>query len=171
LRWLRRDVPNLEEVTAAIHRVVAEGRRASEVVTRIRAFLKKRPAEQDMLGIAEIIEEAALLVERELSKANITLAIETEPDLPRIRGDRIQLQQVLINLIVNAGQAMSEQNGSEEKGSERSRPRIVTVGAGRAGIASFARRNHPLPRTGVGAPRVELIPTGKNRSRQSPTRH
>ena len=73
LRWLRRDVPNLEEVAAAIGRVVAEGRRAGEIVTRIRAFLKKTPAQQDMLQIGEIIEEAALLVERELSKDNIVL--------------------------------------------------------------------------------------------------
>ena len=63
------------------------------------------------LQVAEIIEEAALLVERELSKDSIALTIETEPDLPLVRGDRIQLQQVLVNLIVNAGQAMSEQHG------------------------------------------------------------
>jgi PAS domain S-box-containing protein len=138
LRWLRRDVPNLEEVAAAIQRVVAEGRRASEIVTRIRAFLKKRPAEQDMLQVTEIIEEAALLVDRELSKANITLTIETEPDLPRIRGDRIQLQQVLVNLIVNAGQAMSEEQAmSDENEAEQNGPRMVTVRAGRAGIASL----------------------------------
>jgi PAS domain S-box-containing protein len=127
LRWLRRDVPNLQEVAAAIGRVVAEGRRASEIVTRIRAFLKKTPTQQNMLQIGEIVEEAALLVERELSKANINLAIETAPDLPPVRGDRIQLQQVLVNLMVNAGQAMSEQSG----------PRIVTVRVDRAGSESL----------------------------------
>ena len=128
LRWLRRDVPNLEEVAAAISRVVGEGRRASEIVTRIRAFLKKKPAQQDMLQIAEIIEEAALLVERELSKDNIALTIETEPDLPPVRGDRIQLQQVLVNLMVNAGQAMAEQSG----------PRIVMVRTGRTESGGLA---------------------------------
>jgi PAS domain S-box-containing protein len=128
LRWLRRDVPNLEEVAAAISRVVGEGRRASEIVTRIRAFLKKKPAQQDMLQIAEIIKEAALLVERELSKDNIALTIETEPDLPPVRGDRIQLQQVLVNLMVNAGQAMSEQSG----------PRIVMVRTGRTESGGLA---------------------------------
>jgi signal transduction histidine kinase len=80
-----------------------------------------------MLQIGEIVEEAALLVERELSKANINLAIETAPDLPPVRGDRIQLQQVLVNLMVNAGQAMSEQSG----------PRIVTVRVDRAGSESL----------------------------------
>ncbi len=122
LRWLRRDVPNLAEVETAISRVVGQGRRASEIVTRIRAFLKKKPAQQDVLQIAEIIEEAALLVDRELSKENITLTIETESELPLIRGDRIQLQQVLVNLMVNAGQAMSEQSA----------PRTITVRAGHA---------------------------------------
>jgi PAS domain S-box-containing protein len=120
LRWLRRDIPNMEEVAAAISRIVAEGRRASEIVTRIRAFLKKKPAQQDILEIGEIIEEAALLVERELSKDDITLKLETKSGLPPVRGDRIQLQQVLVNLMVNAGQAMAEQSG----------PRIVTVSAG-----------------------------------------
>ncbi|MGJ4943883.1 PAS domain-containing sensor histidine kinase [Bradyrhizobium sp. HKCCYLS1011] len=120
LRWLRRDVPNLDEVASAITQVVAEGRRASEIVTRIRAFLKKRPAQQDMLQITEIIKEAALLVARELAMDDIVLTIETEPGLPPIRGDRIQLQQVLVNLLVNAGQAMSGQSG----------PRIITLYAG-----------------------------------------
>jgi PAS domain S-box-containing protein len=120
MRWLRRDVPNLEEVAAAIGRVVGEGRRASEIVTRIRAFLRKKTVQDDLLGIAEIITEAALLVERELAKDNVTLQIETGAGLPPVRGDRIQLQQVLINLMVNAGQAMAEQSG----------PRIVTLRAG-----------------------------------------
>ena len=123
LRWLRRDVPDLKEVATAIGHIVAEGRRAAEIVTRIRGFLRKKPSQQDALQIADIIDEAALLVERELSKDNITLVIETEPDLPSIRGDRIQLQQVLVNLLINAGQAMSEQRG----------PRIVTLRAGIAG--------------------------------------
>jgi PAS domain S-box-containing protein len=119
MRWLRRDVPDLKEVSAAISHIVAEGRRAAEIVNRIRAFLSKKPAQQDALQLSEIIDESALLVERELSKDNITLIIETESDLPFVRGDRVQLQQVLVNLLINAGQAMSEQSG----------PRIVTLRA------------------------------------------
>lgn len=127
MRWLRRDVPELDEVAASINRVVSEGRRASEIVTRIRAFLKKQPAEQNLLRITEIIAEAAMLVERELSKEDVTLKIEAKPDLPPIRGDRIQLQQVLVNLMVNAGQAMSQQSG----------PRIITMRADLADNASL----------------------------------
>lgn len=112
LRWLRRDVPDLKEVAATIVHVVAEGRRASEVVARVRTFLKKAPAQQDSLDIAEIIQEAALLVARELANDDVALTVETEHGLRPIRGDRIQLQQVLVNLLVNAGQAMSDQRGS-----------------------------------------------------------
>lgn len=112
LRWLRRDVPDLKEVATTIGHVVAQGRRASEIVTRIRTFLKKAPAQQDLLHIGEIVEEATALVARELAKHDVSFVLEMEPDLPPIRGDRIQLQQVLVNLLINAGQAMSGQPGS-----------------------------------------------------------
>lgn len=112
LRWLRRDVPDLKEVATTIGHVVAQGRRASEIVTRIRTFLKKVPPQQDMLQIDEVIEEATALVARELAKDDVALIVEAPHDLPPVRGDRIQLQQVLVNLLVNAGQAMSGQPGS-----------------------------------------------------------
>ncbi|MHB0771226.1 PAS domain-containing sensor histidine kinase [Bradyrhizobium sp. 5.13L] len=112
LRWLRREVPDLDEVGATIVQVVAEGRRASEIVARIRTFLKKAPVEHGSLDIAEIVEEAALLVERELANDDVLLTFEVEQGLKPVRGDRIQLQQVLVNLLVNAGQAMSGQPGS-----------------------------------------------------------
>ncbi|WP_246820725.1 PAS domain-containing sensor histidine kinase [Bradyrhizobium iriomotense] len=128
LRWLRRDVPDLKEVATTIGHVVAQGRRASEVVTRIRTFLKKAPAQQDMLQIGEIIAEATALVARELAKDDVALVVETEPGLPPVRGDRIQLQQVLVNLLVNAGQAMSGRPG----------PRTITLRAGIVGSETLA---------------------------------
>jgi len=121
LRWLRRDVPNLEEVAASINRTVAEGRRASAVVARIRAFLKKAPAQRDVLHLAEIINEASQLVEREFAKDSIVLSIAADADLPPIIGDRVQLQQVLVNLLINAAQAMADRDG----------PRNVTIRAER----------------------------------------
>ncbi|MDI3559189.1 PAS domain-containing sensor histidine kinase [Bradyrhizobium sp. Arg816] len=122
LRWLRRDVPDLKEVATTIGHVVAQGRRASEIVTRIRTFLKKVPPQQDLLQIDEIIEDATLLVARELVKDDVTLIVKAEHGLPPVRGDRIQLQQVLVNLLINAGQAMSGRPG----------PRTVTLRAGTA---------------------------------------
>lgn len=128
LRWLRRDVPDLKEVTTTIGHVVAQGRRASEIVTRIRTFLKKAPPQRDMLQIGEIIEEATALVARELAKDQVTLTVESQHDLPPIRGDRVQLQQVLVNLLINAGQAMSGQPGS----------RTITVRAGSEGSETLS---------------------------------
>ncbi|RXT35438.1 PAS domain-containing sensor histidine kinase [Bradyrhizobium betae] len=120
LRWLRREVPDLKEVAATIGHVVAQGRRASEIVTRVRAFLKKAPAQRDLLEISEIVEDAALLVARELANDDVALTVETEQGLRPIRGDRIELQQVLVNLLINAAQAMSGQPG----------PRTITLRAG-----------------------------------------
>lgn len=127
-RWLRRDPPDLGEVEAAIGRVVAQGRRAGEIVNRIRAFLKKAPGQRTELGIADLVEEAAQLVQRELAQERIGLHIEIEPGLPGISGDRIQLQQILVNLMVNAGQAMASQSGR----------RVLSVRAGRADAGTVA---------------------------------
>ena len=110
-RWLRRDPPNIDEVEAAIDRVVSQGRRASEIVNRIRAFLKKAPGHKTGLSVSGLVEEAALLVQHELTRERVELYVEIEPDLPDILGDRIQLQQLLVNLLVNAGQAMADQAG------------------------------------------------------------
>ncbi|HEV7257936.1 MAG TPA: ATP-binding protein [Bosea sp. (in: a-proteobacteria)] len=112
MRWLRRETPDLKEVEAAIGRVIAEGRRASEIVKRIRAFLKKAPAQKAEVDIAAIAEEATQLVERELARGRIELRTDIDPNLPPVSGDRVQLQQVLVNLMVNASQAMAGKAGA-----------------------------------------------------------
>jgi PAS domain S-box-containing protein len=112
MRWLRREPPEFNEVETALERVVAEGRRASDIVKRIRAFLKKAPSHRDDLALSALVEDAAALVQRELAKANVQLKIELQPHLPSIRGDRVQLQQVLVNLMINAAHAMAGQNGA-----------------------------------------------------------
>ncbi len=114
LRWLRRDRPDLHEADIAVARIVSEGRRASEIVKRIRAFLTKSPPRASELDIPALIEEATQLVQRELARAQVELRIEIDPGLPAIVGDRIQLQQVVVNLMVNAGQAMTGQGGHRQ---------------------------------------------------------
>ncbi len=111
MRWLRRDTPDLHEVESAISRIISEGRRAAEIVHRIRAFLAKAPVQRQRLDVASVVDEAARLVEHELARERVDLRIEIEPRLPPIDGDRVQLQQVLVNLMVNAGQAMASQAG------------------------------------------------------------
>ncbi|WP_287306027.1 ATP-binding protein [Mesorhizobium sp.] len=112
MRWLRREPPEFNEVEIALGRVVAEGRRASDIVKRIRAFLMKAPSHRDELALSALLEDAAALVQRELAKVNVQLKIELQPHLPNIRGDRVQLQQVLVNLMINAAHAMAGQRGA-----------------------------------------------------------
>lgn len=109
LRWLRRDQPDLQEVEGAIERSVSEGRRASDIVRRVRAFLAKTPPAPRILALAPLIEDAAQLVQRELALAGVELQLDIAHDLPQVMGDRIQLQQVMVNLMVNAGQAMARE--------------------------------------------------------------
>ena len=111
MRWLQRATPDLAEVETAIARTVSEGRRAGEIVQRIRNFLDKAPARREPLDIAAVIEDAARLVQHELARGRVELRLELESHLPAVLGDRVQLQQVLVNLIVNATQAMTGQPG------------------------------------------------------------
>ncbi|WP_245479705.1 sensor histidine kinase [Hansschlegelia zhihuaiae] len=108
-RWLRRDVPDLAEASAAVARAVAEGKRAAQVVDRIRTFLTKDATFRAGVDLAALLEEAAGLVEHELQKHDVLLEMEIAPDLPPIEGDPVRLQQVAVNLLVNAAQAMSGQ--------------------------------------------------------------
>jgi PAS domain S-box-containing protein len=121
MRWLRRPVADLQEVEAAIGRIISEGRRASEIVKRIRDFLRKAPPQPQALCVGTIIEEAARLVQHDLAREAVDLQLDIEAGLPRVTGDRIQLQQVLVNLVVNASQAMAGQT----------EPRVLTIHAAR----------------------------------------
>jgi PAS domain S-box-containing protein len=107
LRWLAAQPPDLEEARQAFARIVKDGNRAGEVIARIRALVKKSPLQQDPLDINETIQEVVFLAGSEVHKNRISLQTQLSPDLPRILGDRIQLQQVILNLIKNAVEAMS----------------------------------------------------------------
>ena len=109
LRWLRRPQPDLPEVEASLERITSEGRRAGEVVRRIRAFLGNGAQNRDRIDIATLVQDAVALVGRELERAEITLEIDMAESLPAVRGDRVQLQQVLVNIMLNAVQAMEGQ--------------------------------------------------------------
>ena len=106
LRWLDRPVPELAEARACVEQVVAQARRASDVVQRLRALSKNGEPQRTRLSVNEVVEEAITLVGHELSEHGIDWRLRLEPGLPEICGDRIQLQQVIINLVVNAIHAM-----------------------------------------------------------------
>ena len=107
LRWLDSQPPDLEEVRQALDRIVNEGNRATDVIDRIRALVKKAPARSDQLNINEAIGEVIALTRGELVKQDVSVQTQLAQDLPLIRGDRVQLQQVILNLIINAIEAMS----------------------------------------------------------------
>ena len=107
LRWLDRAVPALDEARSSVVEMISDAKRAADVVQRIRAIAKRTEPEKARLDINELIHDVARLVEREAAAYGASLDLELEPALPAVIGDRVQLQQVMINLVINAFQAMS----------------------------------------------------------------
>ena len=111
LRWLARQSPDLDEARAAVERIIRDGSRASEVIGRIRALVKKSPPQKDWLNINDIILEVIALARNEMHRNRVSLQTRLSDDVPLLHGDRIQLQQVILNLIINGIEAM---NGIDE---------------------------------------------------------
>jgi PAS domain S-box-containing protein len=107
LRLLARESPDLYKSREVVERIISNGMRASAVITRMRALLQKRDAEKALLNVNEIIQEVTALTSTELSKSEIHVQTALTADLPLVLGDRVQLQQVILNLILNAKEAMS----------------------------------------------------------------
>ncbi|MBN3761556.1 AAA family ATPase [Burkholderia sp. Ac-20365] len=106
--WLDAQPPNLVEVRAALTRVVNNGTRANDVIRRIRDLVKKTPARPEQLAINDAIREVIGLTRGEAAKHRVSIYADLERDLPAVEGDRVQLQQVIMNLTINAVEAMSE---------------------------------------------------------------
>ena len=107
LRWLSRDVPDIEEARASIGQVVKDAHRAGEVIRRIRDFSKKADPQMTQLDINGVVEEAVTLVQHEALRHGVAIRLELASGLPPVRGDRIQLQQVIVNLAINGMEAMT----------------------------------------------------------------
>jgi two-component system sensor kinase FixL len=108
LRWLDRDPPDLHEVRLAVTRMIAEGKRANDVIRRIQAMVRKEVPQKAPLDLADVINEAIPLIGREVTRHRVVLKLDLTPGLPPTNGDRIQLQQVIINLLLNGIHAMGE---------------------------------------------------------------
>jgi C4-dicarboxylate-specific signal transduction histidine kinase len=107
LRWLNARPPDLAEVRQSLGRIVQNGSRAGDVIARIRAFVSKTPPRKNRLEINDVILEVIALTSSEAEKNGISVRAQLADGLPRIRGDRVQLQQVILNLIINAVEALS----------------------------------------------------------------
>jgi C4-dicarboxylate-specific signal transduction histidine kinase len=114
LRFLSRTPPDLEEVRDALKCVVNDANRAGEIIDRIRAQVRKAPPRKDRLAINDAILEVVALTHSEAVKNGVSVQTQLAEGLPVIEGDRVQLQQVILNLIVNAIEAMSGQNEARE---------------------------------------------------------
>jgi C4-dicarboxylate-specific signal transduction histidine kinase len=115
LRWLAGATPNLSEARQAVERIIKDSYRASEVIARIRTLVKKTPPRNDWVDLNEVIVEVFALAQNEARRNRVSLKKELKQDLPRVRGDRVQLQQVVLNLIMNGMEAIAKsKDGARE---------------------------------------------------------
>jgi signal transduction histidine kinase len=111
VRWLKRDPPSVEEATAAAMRIVNDGSHATEIIERLRSLYKKDLPERELVEVNEIIRAMFELLRAEANQYAISIRTDLVADLPKITADRVQLQQVFMNLILNAIEAMKETGG------------------------------------------------------------
>jgi PAS domain S-box-containing protein len=121
LRWLAGDPPNLEKARESLTGIIKEGNRASEIIKRIRTLAKKTATRKTMLNVNEVILEVLDLVGAQLALHHVLLRTDLGTELPGVFGDRVQLQQVILNLIANGIDAMSEVTDRPRELSIRSR--------------------------------------------------
>jgi C4-dicarboxylate-specific signal transduction histidine kinase len=137
LQWLDRQTPDLEEVRQALVCIVDNGNRAGEVIDRIRDLVKKAPPRRDRLEINGVIRQVIELTRGEATKNGVSVRMQLSESLPFIEGDRVQLQQVILNLIINAVEAMSG------AGSGTRELLISTGGAEPSGVLVAVRDSGP----------------------------
>ena len=106
-RWLAGATPNLDEARDAVGRILRDGNRASDVITRIRALVRKTDEEKERLDMNHAIQEVAALAQGEVRRSRVALRMELAADVPPVLGDRVQLQQVILNLVMNGVEAMA----------------------------------------------------------------
>jgi PAS domain S-box-containing protein len=114
LRWLTRDHPNLEEARAAARRLVKDGIRAAEIINRIRQHFNNQTSKRELLEINDVIRDTILLMRNEAKRSSISIRTELAENLPLILADRVPLQQVLMNLMINSIDAMKEVSETRE---------------------------------------------------------
>jgi signal transduction histidine kinase len=147
LHWLSREPADLEQARQALNRIFANGNRVSEVIGRMRALFQKAPLRKEEMDINGAILEVIALTRGEVVKNGISVQSHLVDGLPLIPGDRVQLQQVILNLIINAVEALSSV-------SEGSRELVITTGEGGPdGVLVVVRDSGP----GLSSPGIERI--------------
>ncbi len=136
LRWLAGDTPNIEEARAAAMRIVKDQTRAAEIIRRIRLLFNKGATQQELVDVNEVIREMIALLRGETTRYSISVRTELAADLPQVMGDRVQLQQVMMNLIMNSIDAMKDADGTRELAikSQRTESEEVVVSVTDSGV-------------------------------------
>jgi PAS domain S-box-containing protein len=111
IRWLKRDQPDVDEALEATMRLVKDGTRATEIIDRLRSLYKKSPPQHELVDVNEIVREMPALLRGEANRYSIVTRLDLAPALPQITADRVQLQQVFMNLMLNAIEAMKDTGG------------------------------------------------------------
>jgi two-component system, LuxR family, sensor kinase FixL len=107
LRWLAAATPNLDEAREALSRIIIDGKRASDVIAKTRALLRKTDMEKEQLNMNDAIREVVTLAQGEVRRNGVALRVELDRNPPRVFGDRVQLQQVILNLVMNGIEALT----------------------------------------------------------------
>jgi C4-dicarboxylate-specific signal transduction histidine kinase len=142
LRWMDRQAPNLEGARSALAAIVKDGNRACNVIGCMRALIKKMPLQRNVVDINEVIREAVELTQGQAVENGVSVESELEDGLPLVQGDRVYLQQVILNLIINAIEAMSSV-------SEGPRELLISSSKAEAGLFVTVRDSGPV--LGAGA--------------------
>jgi signal transduction histidine kinase len=111
MRWLKRDQPDVDEALDATSRIVNDGTRATEIIERLRSLYKKSAPQRELVEVNEIIREMGELLRAEANQYAVSIRTDLAADLPKAGADRVQLQQVFMNLMLNAIEAMKETGG------------------------------------------------------------
>jgi signal transduction histidine kinase len=139
LRWLMRNPPEVEEAREAASRTIKDATRAAEIISRVRQVFKKGTPQRELVDVNDVIQEMVVLLRSETARHSISVSTELAADLPQVTGDRVQLQQVLMNLMMNSIDAMRDVNGTRQ----------LTINSRRGGNAHLLVS---VSDTGVGLP-------------------
>jgi len=144
LLWLRRDQPDLDEVREATERIVQDGRRAADIIDRLRSLYKKSPPQRELVEVNEIVREMGGLLRGEATRYGVSIRTDLADNLPKIMADRVQVQQVLMNLMLNGIEAMKEMSGVLTVKSELDQDGRVLISVSDTGVGLPAEKSDQI---------------------------
>ena len=140
LRWLKREKPDLDEVREAASRIAEDGNRAADIIDRLRSLYKKAPPKRELADVNEIVHEMVMLMRGEANEYAVSIRTDLSAGVPRIMADRVQLQQVLMNLMLNGIEAMKETGGILTIKSQLGQDGLVAISVTDTGVGLPAEK-------------------------------